>query len=396
MRVHLLAPPNTETTPAYFLDGFAQRTILFADVLQRLGIETILYGVGENTAPCQEFVSVLSVAKQQDLLGGIPYQTFVPDTQHPLCIAFNANAAVGVRNRKCPGDIIATICGNAQHLVADANLELPFLEYSVGYRGVTMAHRVYQSHAWRHVVHGFSGVDGGRVFDAVIPPWFHATEFPFEEPEDYVLYCGRLTPSKGIAVACEAAWRAGMKLVVIGHGNPADVTYGDYVGAVGNVERNQLIAKARAVLMPTQYLEPFGNVAAEAQLCGTPVISTDFGAFTESVEQGVTGYRCTSLGEWIQAIDLVRHLDRIAIRARAMRLYSTDAAVESYRQYFRRLNTARGEGWRDLTPSLSTPLLRQDYGSEPTYPRSAFGPETTTGWDHGHLGPVGVPSTAVA
>ena len=143
-----------------------------------------------------------------------------------------------------------------------------------------------------------------------------------------------------------------MALRVIGHGDPRLMTYGDYLGAVTTEQRNRVLSQATAVLMPTQYIEPFGNVSAEAQLCGTPVISTDMGGFVESVEQGVTGYRCNTLGEFVQAVDLAPLLDRASIRARAERLYGCEAADAAYRSYFRRLDTVRGEAWRDMTPSL--------------------------------------------
>lgn len=360
-KFHLLAIPNTHTTAAYPLDGFAQRTILFASLLQRLGHEVSLYGVEENDAPCTEFVSCLKESERVALLGGQPYQTYVPAHDSLLMLTFNTRAADHIRVTKRPDDIIATIAGSASHQIWNANPELRFLEYSIGYRGVTAPYRVYQSQAWRHVVHGFTGIDGGREFDAVIPPWFEACTFPFlDPPEAYVLYCGRLVAPKGLATACRAADAAGVRLVVIGHGDASLVTSGEYLGEVSTAERNRLMAGARAVLMPTQYLEPFGNVAAEAQLCGTPVISTDYGAFTESVAHGVSGYRCHTLGEWAQAIDLSRHLDRQAIRQRAVRLYGEDAADTAYRAFFRRLNLIGKDGWEDLALGFE-PTAQEEY-----------------------------------
>ncbi len=352
MRIHLLAPPHIQTTAAYYLDGFAQRTILFAELLKRLGHTVILYGSEENDAPCDTWVNVIPKAEQEQLRGPeTPYQTASYEAHTPIAMMFNARAIPHIRSTKRPGDIIATITGSAQQQIAAAHPELLFLEYSVGYQGVTQwAHRVYQSHAWRHIVYGFTGVTGGRDFDGVIPPWFHTSQFPYTaRPDPYVVYCGRLVHSKGIITACEAAERAGVPLIVMGHGDPALVTYGQYVGTPTNEERNLLLSNATACLMPTQYVEPFGNVAAEAQLCGTPVISTDFGAFTESVEQGVTGYRCSTLGGFVSAIKAAPALDRAYIRIRAQRLYSFESGLAQYQAYFNRLETLWHDGWRSLT-----------------------------------------------
>lgn len=355
MRIHLLAVPNTQTTAAYPLDGFCVRTMLFAALLKRLGHEVVLYGVHANEAPCDGFVSCMSADEQRGFVGDTPYQAVPFEAGSPLFDTFNKRAAQHLRSIKQPGDVIATIAGSAQHFVSEHHPELRFLEYSIGYAGVCAPFRVFQSQAWRHLVHGFTRVDSGRDFDAVIPPWFNVADFPFtDQPNDYVAYCGRLTAVKGLKTVCDAAREAGVPLIVMGHGDPSLVTYGEYVGDVPMEERNRLLSGAKAVLMPTQYIEPFGNVSAEAQLCGTPVISTDFGAFTESVEHGVTGFRCTSLGEFVQAIDLAGDLDRRAIRRRAERLYSTDAAAVAYTGYFRRLETVGQDGWRDLNPGLET------------------------------------------
>jgi glycosyltransferase involved in cell wall biosynthesis len=127
-------------------------------------------------------------------------------------------------------------------------------------------------------------------------------------------------------------------LKVIGHGQPELVTHGaEYLGALSDTERNEWVSKASAIICPTLYLEPFGSMAVEAQFCGTPVISTDFGAFVETVEQGRTGYRCTYMGEFVKAFSDVRQLDPSYIRARAENLYSLDAAAAAYRRYFDRL-----------------------------------------------------------
>jgi glycosyltransferase involved in cell wall biosynthesis len=359
MRVHLLAIPACQTTRAYNLDGFNMMTIRFAEVLKRLGVYTILYGSEETEAPCVDFVTCITKKEIADMLGAGPYQRLNYDGANPIFTTFNARVGTHLRGIKEPGDIIATICGTANHHVSQMHPELPCVEYSIGYRGVFAPFRVYQSQAWRHVVLGFTGSDGGREFDGVIPPCFEVEQFPFEAtPSDYLLYCGRLDVGKGIRTAEKAAKAAGAKLLIVGHGGDEKaITYGDYMGTVSNEERNRLLAGARAVLMPTQYVEPFGNVCAEAQLCGTPVISTDYGAFIETVEHGRTGFRCNYLGGFVEAIERVGDLDRAYIRQRAESLWSLEAAVVSYRAYFRRLALVNGEGWNSLQPTVAPDVV---------------------------------------
>ncbi len=366
MRVHLLSVPTCPVAPEmYPLDGFCFRTWAFAGLLKQLGHEVILYGVEGSHAPCDTFVSCVSETEWKGFLGTTPYQDVRHEPGSSLFLTHNTRAAQMIRGLKRPDDLIATIGGAAQVFVSEHHPELRFLEFSIGYRGVCAPYRIYESHAWRHVVHGYTGVDGPRAFDAVIYPWWDPDMFPIAEtPEDYVAYCGRIQVGKGITTACRAAEQAGVKLVVVGHGDLALVTYGEHVGAVPNAERNRILSKARAVLMPTQYLEPFGNVAAEAQLCGTPVLGPTAGAFSETISHGVSGYHCATTGEYVQAIGLASSLDRAMIRARAERLFSTAMAARAYAAYFRRLDLARGAGIDSLDATLEC------YGPEQLYPRT--------------------------
>jgi glycosyltransferase involved in cell wall biosynthesis len=82
-------------------------------------------------------------------------------------------------------------------------------------------------------------------------------------------------------------------------------------------------------------------------MTGTPVITTDWGAFTETVEQGVTGWRCRTLGEFAWAVRYAGTLDRNEIRSNAYNLYSTDEVRHDYDRYFTRLATLSGAGWYD-------------------------------------------------
>jgi glycosyltransferase involved in cell wall biosynthesis len=180
----------------------------------------------------------------------------------------------------------------------------------------------------------------------VIPVFFDPKDFRFNaHKENFVLYVGRLIPRKGIGIACRAAEAAGVPLKIIGHGDQALITYGDYLGALDMAERNEWMSRASAVLCPTQYIEPFCCVAVEAMMCGTPVISTDFGGFVETVEHGKTGFRCSYLGEFVRAIHDCAKLTPAYIWNRAVCNYSMQAVAPQYEAYFRRLSLLWDGGW---------------------------------------------------
>lgn len=348
-----MALPNIQTTKDYSLDGFCTATIRFAKLLKELGYYVILYASEDNEAPCDEFVTCITKEEQKVLLDGLEYQyAALHNRGYPLWALGNNRMIVEIGKRKQTRDFICTIGGTSQEPIANAHPDLMCVEYSIGYISSFAKYRVYESHYWRGMSHGLQNQVDGRFFDTVIPLFFDHTEFKFrprEEKEPFAIYVGRLTPKKGVGIACSAAEVAGVNLKVIGHGDESLVTNGaEYLGALGQEERNEWISRASVLLCPTTYIEPFGATAVEAQLCGTPVISTDFGGFCETVEHGKTGFRCNHLGEFASAIKLADQFDSHYIHRRAVANYSIDAVKHQYKRYFERLMLLWGSGWNSL------------------------------------------------
>jgi glycosyltransferase involved in cell wall biosynthesis len=184
----------------------------------------------------------------------------------------------------------------------------------------------------------------GQFFDTVIPGYLEPEMFPLGNGSgDYYLFIGRLIERKGYNIAQEVCKALGKKLILAGPGEASG--YGTFVGSVGPEKRAELMGNAIATFAPTLYIEPFGNVVIEAQACGTPTITTDWGAFTETNINGVTGYRCRTLQEFIDAAENVKSLDRQAIRDRAVSLYSVDVIAKRYEDYFTSLLTLWDQGW---------------------------------------------------
>jgi glycosyltransferase involved in cell wall biosynthesis len=104
------------------------------------------------------------------------------------------------------------------------------------------------------------------------------------------------------------------------------------------------MAHAKALFLPTLYLEPFGYVVIEANMSGTPVITTPFGAFSETVKDGFNGYKCYTHREFVEA---AKHIDKIKpanCRQWAMK-YTLDETVPLYKAYFTRILDLVGKGW---------------------------------------------------
>lgn len=338
-------------TEAFTACAFTERVRKFCGMMHGLGHEVFLYaGPNGTDAEVTEFIPCITEEDRLKVVGGKHFIHASFDYALPHWRKFNAAAIEGIKAREQPQDFICIIGGLAHKQIADALPHMMTVEFSIGYGGNFAPYRIWESRAWQHTCYGAQQHDrnpnaiDGRFFDAVIPGSFDPADFAFRAgKEDYHLFMGRLTERKGFSIAMEACKRLGKRLLIAGQGDAP--SYGEYVGVVGPEERSRLMSGAQAVWVPTIYIEPFGNVAVEAQLCGTPVICTPFGAMTETVEDGVTGFHCHMLREFMSAADDAYQLDPHYIRDRAVLLYSTDAVAAKYQRHFERLSSLWGDGW---------------------------------------------------
>jgi len=165
-----------------------------------------------------------------------------------------------------------------------------------------------------------------------------------------LIFLGRIAPIKGPHTAVEVAQRSGRRLVIAGNVPEDQQAFFReqiephldgkrirYVGAVGDEEKNDLLGRGAAFLMPIEWEEPFGIVMAEAMACGTPVIGTRRGAVPEVVDHGVTGFVGESTGDLIEAVGRIDELDRAATRERCEELLSDRAVVDDYENLYHSL-----------------------------------------------------------
>ena len=316
-----------------------------------LGHEVYLYASEDNEARVKELVTVITKDTQRELFGDSDHTkeffNVTWDAYDPAWVHMNTNAVRAIAERIQPKDFVCIIGGVCQKVIADAFPNNMAVEYGIGYTGTFSKYRVFESYAHMHYVHGLQHDDNGNFYDTVIPNYYDISEFPFSEKrDDYFLFVGRLIDRKGWRIAQEVCEKLGKRLLLAGQGE--FLGYGEHIGVVGVKERGRLMSRARAVFVPTTYLEPFGGVHAEALLCGTPVITTNFGVFTETVVNGVNGYRCDVFREFVMAAEACEKMSiakRKAIRTDAQNHFSTEHVQHEYNDYFLRLYNLWDKGW---------------------------------------------------
>lgn len=356
LRLHLLGLAHLETHRQNSACAYTQKVVKLAKILKSYGHTVYFYGVEGSQVECDEFIEVSSqdILKQTYSEYNRAKEFFKHNPRDLAHRTFNQNAIKAVNERKETRDILLCPMGNYQKPIADA-VNLMTVESGIGYTGVFCNHRVFESYAWMHYIYGLLNQGDGSWYDAVIPNYFDPADFPYQaEKDDYLLYFGRIISRKGVQVAADVAKTTGNQLYIVGQGtldNPSEgLALGSekhitYFPAVGPEERGQLLSKAKAVLMPTYYLEPFGGVNVEAQLCGTPVITSDWGAFPETVLHGITGYRCRVFEEFCWAVKNIHCIKPENCRKWAEQNYSMERIGKMYEEYFQRINRLFGKGW---------------------------------------------------
>jgi glycosyltransferase involved in cell wall biosynthesis len=177
--------------------------------------------------------------------------------------------------------------------------------------------------------------------EAVVHHGLDPARFAVAADQGYLLFLGRYDRCKGPDLALEVAERAGLPLVLAGAPHdPEDWkelkprlarSNALEVGPVGGRRKAALIARARAVLFPIRWDEPFGLVMIEAMLSGVPVIGLARGSVPEVIEDGVTGVCCASVTEMVRAARRAEALfDRSRVRAAAQQRWSASRMAGEY------------------------------------------------------------------
>ena len=358
IRLHVLAVPHTASTKEYTVCAFTQKVINFCKMYKEQGMHVIHYGHENSDVICDEHVTVTTQKLLDDTYGIYDWKNLGLRFNESDIVyqTFNQNCIKEIGKRKQPGDIILCFFGVAQKPVCDAHPDLIECEPSIGYPSSFAKYKVYESYAVMHGLQGPERVSRAeyKFYDAVIPSGFDLNEFEFQEKkQDYFMMCGRMVWSKGVDIAAQVCKEIGVKLVLAGTSfGPHDCNLGDtwpshvkYVGYADVETRKRLMAGAKGLFCPTIYNEPFGYVAIEAMLSGTPVITVDWGAFTETVQHGVTGFRCRTFEQFVWAAKNIDTISPRACRDWAEKNYNFQKVGKMYKEYFQSLQNLSGDGW---------------------------------------------------
>lgn len=164
-----------------------------------------------------------------------------------------------------------------------------------------------------------------------------------DQPGKYLAFLGRISPEKRVDTAIEIAERLGMTLKIAAKVDRADSDYFkaiikpllahplvEYLGEIGEKEKNEFLGGAFALLFPIDWPEPFGLTMIEAMACGTPVIARRRGSVPEVIDEGVTGFIVEDLDDAVKAAGRIPSLSRRVCRQAFEQRFSVSRMAQDY------------------------------------------------------------------
>ena len=316
MRVAIIAPPFISVPPPRY-GGTELFIAQLAAGLKKVGIDSVVYTNGESTVDAE--LRWLFPKSQWPIKGEV-YDS-LKDLNHTTW-------AIQDAVRTC--DLIHI--NNAPGLVCSRFVDRPFV-YTIHHPHLPELSGFYSYFPQVNYV----TISDFQLRQETMPRLqtiYHGLDLSqyqyCEKKQPYLAFLGRIAPIKAPHLAIQVAKQSGIPLKIAGEVQPIfrdyfeteikphlDGKFIEYIGEADLQAKNDLLGNALAMLFPIQWDEPFGLVMLEAMACGTPVLALPGGSVPEVIENGVSGFICSSIHE-------------MAARARSLESIFAPAAVRQY------------------------------------------------------------------
>jgi glycosyltransferase involved in cell wall biosynthesis len=182
--------------------------------------------------------------------------------------------------------------------------------------------------------------------------------YPFNpKGGNYLAFLGRIAADKRPDRAIEIAKRSGIPLKIAAKIDSGDREYFEseivpllndplieFVGEINDQNKKQFLGGALALLFPIDWPEPFGLVMIEAMSMGTPVVAWDRGSVPEVIDDGLTGVVVNSIEAATEAVQRVRHFDRMVIRQNFEKRFTACRMARNYVAAYEQILLERPSG----------------------------------------------------
>lgn len=339
MRIAMLSPIAWRTPPEHY-GPWENVVSLIAEGLVKRGVDVTLFATG-NSITSAQLQSVCSSGYEED-------QTLLPKVWECLHISELFEQA----------DQFDLVHNNFDYLplTYSAMTTTPVVTTIHGFSTPRIL-PVYEKYNDKHFYVSISDADRAPSLDylATVHHGIDLAQFTFQkQPEDYILFFGRIHNDKGAREAIEIAKATDMKLIMAGIIQDQDYHKEyvesqlepgkiEFIGSVGPEQRDRLLGGARVLLHPIQFNEPFGLSVIESMACGTPVIAFNKGSMPELIRHGENGFLVDNVDQAITAIRQISEIDRAVCRQHVADHFSAERMVDQYLNLYQQVidKTAR-------------------------------------------------------
>jgi glycosyltransferase involved in cell wall biosynthesis len=342
MRVGLVAPVWFPVPPRGY-GGIELVVSLLADGLVDAGHDVTLFASGGSVTKAKLLSPMIEPPDPREL-GNTWIEAF-----HTLSVYLQADGFDVIHDH---GGVVGPVCG----AMLDAG---PPVVHTL-HGPWTDTTRLFYSLAHKHVhlvaISAAQRADNPDVtYAGMVHNGIDLSEYDFrEDKDDFLVYIGRATPDKGPKEAIEIARRAGRPLqMILKRSEPPEAAYFsrdvepllgpdiELHEGVSHHMKVELLGRAAAMIFPIRWPEPFGLVMVEAMACGTPVITTNWGAAPEVVVDGVTGFRRNTDEELAAAVGRAPELSPEACRRWIEDQFSGPSMVRGYEAVYEKVLAGR-------------------------------------------------------
>lgn len=358
-RFHIPAYVHLPCSEEYVACAFTQKIVKLSKMLLSSGHEVYIYGAEGSDVPCTEFIQTHTLDDIRKEWGDgdnrfdIGYDWHNSGFRHdfnkektPTTQKFYFKCIEEIAKRKKDDDFLLIMQGQYHKPIYQFLKMYLTCEPGIGYRGSDEKNfRAFESAYMQNFTYGSFhpfGDENGSYYDRIIPNYFDTHDFTYgEKPKDYYLYIGRMIQRKGVMTAVKATEAIGAKLILVGQRDAEiDVdnlpSHCEFLGFADKKKRKELLAGAIATFVPTIYLEAFAGTHIESMLSGTPPITTNFGVFPGTIPDnlnGVVGFRCNTLQDFVDAAIKAKDIDRKKVREYGLR-FSMDNVMSEFQKWF--------------------------------------------------------------
>lgn len=333
MKIAMLSPIAWRTPPVHY-GPWEQVTSLLTEELIKSGIEVTLFATGNSITQAQlQAVCPAGYEEDRDI------NAKVWESLHISECFENANEFDIIHNQfdflpLTYSKLIQTPVVSTIHGFSSSSILPVYKKYNKDSHYISISNADRSDHL-DYLATIYHGID--------------LDQFTFNNnPQDYLLFYGRIHHDKGAKEAIAIAQALGKRLIMAGiiqdehyfkqhvqpHLQPGKI---EYIGSVGSDKRNKLLSNASVLLHPINFSEPFGLSVVESMACGTPVVAFNKGSMPELIDNGQDGFLAENIEEAIEMVKDINSINRLACRQKVENHFSKERMCQNYVEAYKKI-----------------------------------------------------------